>query len=245
MSNIIKNLYAGEFSAELFRKKVAAAKGVMVLFGSCEQHGYHMPLDTDNIIGLELGTRIAALTDLILLPPINYGQVWSAHKFPGTIALSERTLEYLIRDILISVQRNSPRNIVLYSAHNGNFTCFKKVARNLKDEFDWNNIWYFPVEYSEKVLNLQESKSCDVSIHAGEIETSMLMAIRPDLVNLALSSNEFPVHLEDRNYRPIYWNEIIHSGSFGDNQFANAEKGRKILDIIVSETAEKINRLLK
>lgn len=52
-------IYAGEMTASEFKEKISNGKGVMVIFGSCEQHGYHMPLDTDNILGFELGIRIA------------------------------------------------------------------------------------------------------------------------------------------------------------------------------------------
>lgn len=237
-------IYAGEMTASEFKEKISNGKGVMVIFGSCEQHGYHMPLDTDNILGFELGLRIATLTDLVVLPPINYGQVWSAKNFPGTISLTDDTIKSLVKDIVISLQQQSPRNIVLFSAHNGNISSFKNATRELRDEFDWTNIWYFPINYSEKIISLQESEICPIAPHAGEIETSMLMAVRPDLVNLELSSNEFPINTKSYNHRPMRWSEIIKSGSFGNNNFANAEKGKKVIEIIVSEIVEKMNEIL-
>lgn len=242
---IMKDLnYAGDLTSIEFKEIITQKTGVMVIFGSCEQHGYHMPLDTDNILGFELGKRIAKNTNLLVLPPINYGQVWSAKDMPGSISLSESTLKMLIRDIIISLQQYSPKNIVLFSGHNGNNPVFKTSARELRDEFDWTNIWYFPMQFSKEILELQESEPSPIAIHAGELETSMIMALRPELVDKKKASNEYPKDIEEYEFRPVKWHEIITSGSFGDTSLANSQKGHKILDIIVEETSILINQLL-
>ena len=91
--------YAGHCTAPEFNDKIRACRGVILVCGSCEQHGHHLPLDTDNIIGTEIALRIAEKTGLLVMPPVNYGQVWSAKGFPGTISLSPNTLKLLLKEI--------------------------------------------------------------------------------------------------------------------------------------------------
>ena len=97
------DFYAGHYTAPEFNDTITSNKGAILVCGSCEQHGYHMPLDTDNIIGFELALRIAEKTDMLVMPPVTYGQVWSAKGFPGTAECekyrsdvrSQRQLPYL------------------------------------------------------------------------------------------------------------------------------------------------------
>ena len=92
--------YAGYCTSPDFKERLAQCRGIIVVCGSCEQHGHHLPLDTDNIIGMELALRIAEQTDMLVMPPVNYGQVWSAKGFPGTVCLSAQTLKQILREII-------------------------------------------------------------------------------------------------------------------------------------------------
>ena len=116
-----QNLYAGHFTAPEFKERVAQSRGVILVCGSCEQHGYHLPLDTDNIIGFELALRIADRSKLLVMPPVSYGQVWSAKDFPGTISLSADLLKKLLRELIVSLHQQDIPNIILMSGHNGNY----------------------------------------------------------------------------------------------------------------------------
>ena len=100
--------YAGHCTAPEFNDTIASNKGVILVCGSCEQHGYHMPLDTDNIIGFELALRIAEKTDMLVMPPVTYGQVWSAKGFPGTISLTPAALKCILREIICSLEQQKP-----------------------------------------------------------------------------------------------------------------------------------------
>ena len=143
---ILEEMIHPEVKALLPKVEIA-----VVPVGSCEQHGHHLPLDTDNIIGFELALRIAEKTDMLVMPPVNYGQVWSAKGFPGTITLPIATLKQILRDIICSLEAQQVRNIVLMTGHNGNMSILKELARELMDEFGWRNIWYFPMAMSKEV----------------------------------------------------------------------------------------------
>lgn len=237
--------YAGHYTSPDFAKRMKTARGVILVCGSCEQHGHHLPLDTDNIIGMELALRIAEKTDMLVMPPVNYGQVWSAKGFPGTMSLPASTLKIILRDIICSLQAQQVRNIVLMSGHNGNMPVLKDLARELMDEFGWRNIWYFPMAMSKEVAKLIKTPVPMGVAHAGEIETAMMLYLRPELVDLSRATKEFPKAPEEFSYRPMHWLEIMETGSFGDGGAATMELGQALIESAVDTTAALIQRLLK
>ena len=84
--------------------RMKEARAVILPLGSTEQHGYHMTIDTDNIVAGHVAGLLAKATDCVVLPVLNYGQVWSAKDFPATISLSERTYISVIKDIVVSLE---------------------------------------------------------------------------------------------------------------------------------------------
>lgn len=239
----LKN-YAGHMTAPEFREQIKAARGVIVLGGSCEQHGHHLPLDTDNIIGLELALKIAEQTDMIVMPPVNYGQVWSAKGFPGTICLSSGTLKLLLKEIIMNLEQQKARHIILMSGHNGNYPVFKELARDLLDEYGWENVWHFPLPISKELMDKAQSPLPSLANHAGEIETSMLMYLRPDLADLSKATKEFPQPPRDYPFRPMHWNAFLESGSFGDGGSASLEYGKELCEYAVETTVQRIREFL-
>lgn len=236
--------YAGFYSAPEFQEKLQTLRGVIIVCGSCEQHGAHLPLDTDNIIGTELALRIAEKTNMLVVPPITYGQVWSAKGFPGTISLPPVTLKQILRDIVISLEEQNVRHIVLVSGHNGNYSVFKEFAREMLDEFGWENIWPFPITKVSKELLAQAKSPAPMVPHAGEIETALMLHLRPELVDMSKTTCEFPIPPEDFPYRAIHWKEFVKIGSFGDGGAATAEYGELLAREAVEATADLINHLL-
>lgn len=238
-----QNLYAGHFTAPEFKEKVAQSRGVILVCGSCEQHGYHLPLDTDNIIGFELALRIADRSKLLVMPPVSYGQVWSAKGFPGTISLSADLLKKLLRELVVSLHQQDIPNIILMSGHNGNYPYLKELARELLDEFRWNNIWHFPLTFSKEVLSLAKSPQ-PMAPHAGELETALMLYLHPELVDLSKATREYPQAPKDYPYRPMHWKEFVKTGSFGDGGLATAEFGKALAEDVVLRTSNLINQLL-
>ena len=237
--------YAGHCTWPEFQENIKTSKGVIVVCGSCEQHGHHLPLDTDNIIGTELALRIGEKTGMLVMPPVNYGQVWSAKGFPGTISLPASTLKLILRDIVCNLEAQNVKNIVLMTGHNGNMSILKDLARELMDEFGWRNIWYFPMAMSKDVAKYIKTPIPMNVAHAGEIETAMMLYLRPELVHMDRATQEFPKAPEEFAYRPMHWNEIMQTGSFGDGAAATLELGKALIDSAVDTTSALIERLLK
>ena len=236
--------YAGFYTSPEFAQFVKNGKGVILVCGSCEQHGHHLPLDTDNIIGFEVALRIAEKTDMLVMPPVNYGQVWSAKGFPGTMSLPASTLKIILRDIICSLEEQQVKNIVLMSGHNGNMPVLKDLARELMDEFGWRNIWYFPMAMSKDVAKRIKTPVPMNVAHAGEIETAMMLYLRPELVHMDRATREFPKAPEEFAYRPMHWQEIMETGSFGDGGAATVELGQALIESAVETVSNLINRLL-
>src|ERR1700722_4091878 len=150
-----------------------------------EQHGHHLPLATDTLINyLLLGRAIEKLpADLPVyaLPPVHYGKSNEHLGFPGTLSVSASTFMAVLRDLGASVARSGFRKLVLYNTHGGNSSLIDVMARDLRAEF---NLRTFALHGSGGIsfegLSAQERA---YGFHAGEVETSFLLAAVPELVD--------------------------------------------------------------
>lgn len=239
----MKKKIAAEMTRKEFEEAVKEAVAVIVPVGSCEQHGYHLPLNTDNEIAEALGRSAAGKKDVILMPAVNYGQVWSARKIPGTIALSANTLKCILKDIAVSLNFHGARHVIFLSGHNGNLPVMKEMARELEEEKGFRNIWYFGPSVRKEVMDLLETKIPGNCVHAGELETSLMLAIHPELVQMDYATEEYSKMPAEGRYRPVSWDQFAESGAFGNAKAASAEKGEKILEYMIEELADLIDML--
>ena len=212
-------------------ERMKGARAVILPLGSTEQHGYHMTIDTDNIVAGHVAELLARETDCVVLPVLNYGQVWSAKDFPATISLSERTYISVIKDIVVSLEKQC-RNIILFSGHWGTVAPCKLAVRELLDEYGFRNVYYLSyMDLKKNGEGIMETELWNGSgFHAAEIETSILLHIRPDSVNMEKAVCEYPEIPGDVEIRPVPWITFAKSGIFGDASKATAEKGRQFLD---------------
>ena len=209
--------------AEIMMKE---ARAIIVPLGSTEQHGYHLPLNTDSTIADYLALEVAKRTNCLVTPTLTYGQVWSAKDFPGTIAIQERTYINFLKDIVTSLESKSPRNIILFSGHLGNVAPSKIAARELLDEKGFNNVYHFSyiVDMKQAAAGIMETELWHGSgLHGGEMETSVLLRITPELVLMDKAQADYPVRPPDLDIRPISWIEFAKQGIFGDPTKATAE----------------------
>ncbi len=227
-----------------FADRIKEAKCVIITAGSCEQHGYHMALETDNVLGHYMAMEAAKRTDSVVMPNINYGQVWSARNFPGSISLSNDTLKAVLKEIIISLENFGAKNILMLAGHNGNSQAMKDVARELVTSHGYRNVWYYQQSFSKDLHKYLEAPIPCNCVHAGEMETSMMLAVRPDLVDLSKAEADFPELPKDAKYRPVSWDEYITVGSYGDPAKATAEKGKIFLEAIIEEVTHLINDIM-
>jgi creatinine amidohydrolase len=209
-----------------------------------EQHGPHLPLGVDRFIAEAYLARAAALIpdDLpaTFLPVQPIGQSDEHLRFPGTLSFSAETVIRAWTEIGESVHRAGVRKLVLVTSHGGNVAGMDIVARDLRARRDMLVItaaWH-RFGYPDGAFTAAERRH---GIHAGDIETSIMRAARPDTVRIKHADNFVPasVGMEQEfrwlnTYRPIgfgWMTQDLHpSGAVGDATLGTAGKGAASLD---------------
>lgn len=224
--------YALEISWKEAEKIIKDSLLILPL-GSLEQHGPHLPLGVDTFIAEEIAKRVAIkIENSIILPsiPISYSWVW--RDFPGTVTIREKTLEELIKDIVRSIYRHKPKALIIINGHLANNSALKYAIRDLYDEIPLR-IYYFSYPGIEKFP--QDSQRWYNDIHAEEVETSIMLAIKPELVDLSKTEIEYPTKPKSYGRSVLSLGTLSKSGIFGNPKVASREKGEKYLEIIVEE----------
>ncbi len=215
--------------------------------GAIEQHGPHLPLAVDAAIATAvLGAafqKLAATIPAYALPPLYYGKSNEHWHFPGTITLSAQTLMAVLMDLGESVYRAGFRKLILLNAHGGQPQIMDIVARDLHVAHEDFQVFPFFVWRAPHITKqLLTEKEAALGIHAGDAETSLLLAVLPETVKMERAVAEYPYGLPadslltlERNL-PIPWatRDISHSGVIGDPTVATREKGDRILESLAT-----------
>jgi creatinine amidohydrolase len=220
----------------------ARKAGVAVLpIGSFEQHGAFLPLVTDTVIACTIAREIAAAYPVHLLPPLTISCSHEHEAWPGTVSISAATLHAVVRDIAESLRRSGVDALILVNGHGGNY-----VLRNVVQEsvgtgtrmalFPGSADW----DTARTEAGIQTPAHSDM--HAGEVETSILLHAHPELVRPGYESSDFLA--DDRRHlltlgMPAY----TESGVIGRPSLATAGKGKEILAALVDSFAEYFSLL--
>jgi len=194
---------------------------VLLPVGAVEQHGPHLPLGADLIQPLHVLERVAAKTGAILAPPVPYGLVQTSRPFPGSVSVSFDALRAYVRDVLAELVRNGFRRIVVVSGHaeGVHMAALRTAAKEVVDRggADITVLSDYDIVYASRFAEEGEG-------HAGKIETSRILAQRPELVKgrPARGRNRTPKYAVVRDARR-YW-----PGVTGDPARASAELGASI-----------------
>lgn len=213
--------------------------------GSTEQHGPQNPLGTDHLIAKALAEEAAKRTGVVCLPVIPFG-VSSHHKqFWGTIHVSPKALKEYVKEICLALNYYGVRKIVIVNGHGGNLNALAEAARELRETGIFASIFqWWPV--AGKLL--PEIFKPEERGHAGAEETSVNLTLHPKLVNMRKAVNEEPrKHLAQTEgvTLPLDTIDYTNSGVFGISKTASAEKGKKVLEAVISELVKHVNKLKK
>ncbi len=220
---------------------------VVVPVGTLEDHGPHLPLSTDVAIVEAVCRRgVEKVPNLALLLPVQVHGYSPHHMdFPGPITIQGTVFMEYMQDIVRSLAHHGFRRVLLVNGHGSNSTWLENAARLSIVEMPHIlcatvNWWAIP-EVAEKVREMRGSERGGTS-HACELETSLMLAIRPDLVQMDKAvrdmrpseSEYFPpwdfYHPSGAVRMMRHWSTLSDSGVMGDPTVATAEKGEAWLD---------------
>lgn len=222
---LLEELTSGEF-AKLVKKKPVA----VLPFGAVEEHGSHLPLCTDAFQSEEVARRVAVELGGILCPPIRYGECRSTRNFPGTITLTSETVQALAFEVVSELGRNGIDKVLIITGHAGSghmaalrLGAHRAVERMPKLKVMVLSDYDIAYDLRGKEFPLEDG-------HGGEIETSRILNIRPDLVGRSRPKGvsrppEYMLLPDPERFMP--------TGIYGDTSCASAAKGKRIDDYVV------------
>ena len=206
--------------ADATSAEIAGARLVLVPVGSVEQHGPHLPLDTDTVIAVAVAQGVAAELGAWVAPPISYGSSGEHQSYAGTSSVGTEALTHLAVELTRSMRTWAER-VVLVNAHGGNV-----AALTASDEIEW-------------VPCRMES----VDLHAGFTETSLMLHLRPGSVRLDLAEagNTQPLSEILPAMMAGGVAAVSPNGVLGDPAGASAAEGERVLKAMVAEIVEALS----
>ena len=219
---IMEYMTMDEFSGGLDK-----TRSVIIPFGSLEEHGSHLPLGTDTVHAYELAKRVSRLHPVFIAPPVWYGLCRSTSRHPGTAGIRGNTLAALAEDLMASLYENGLRNMLLLSGHAGgtHMAALVNAAEKSMELLPELKVAVL------SIIDLVQAAAPDLvetpgDSHAGEVETSLIQHLFPDLVK-GTGEEEYPsfprgfIVRDKRRFWP--------GGVWGNPRKASPAKGEEIL----------------
>lgn len=228
----------------------AAKKGKIVILpvGSVEEHGKHLPLCTDSLQPENVAFEVAKKAGCLVAPAMRYGVCSAARYFPGTISVGFDSLYSMVCDILDELVRQGFKRLIVLSGHAGSLhmAALRLAAQDVLDKYaeaskhcDLRIVVLSDYDFAYELRGKQFDERDG---HGGEIETSRILAIRPDLVKGRTEKNfsempKFEVVTNPKDYWP--------NGIQGDPSKASIEKGRTANKYIIKKMFALVKELSK
>ncbi|MBW2653161.1 MAG: creatininase family protein [Deltaproteobacteria bacterium] len=233
-----------EINMKEFEKKVKKIKTVIIPVGSLEAHGPHLPLGTDTMEVYEIAKRVTQLVGVFVAPPLSYGLCRSTSKHPGTVGITGDTIRNLIEDIVKSLHSNNLKRFLIISGHASSLhlAALQEAGESLLEELPSDvNI---AVVSAYALAQEAASEICETEddSHAGEIETSLILHLKPHLVKGRGKEEypHFPHPLLTRNKRK-YWDNAV----WGNPHKASMKKGELISQLLIEKISELVREIEK
>ncbi|WP_417624286.1 creatininase family protein [Paremcibacter congregatus] len=229
--------------------KMDRSTPVVLNIGAIEQHGPHLPLETDALIGQYFTDRMEQdLGDKVLILP-QIAVCCSEHhmSFPGSLTVRHETLLSYVSDVLQSVVSHGFRNVILFNSHGGNLAIGQVIMEKLGHRHP--DVNFFMLTWwkvaGPQLKEIQESNFGGVG-HACEFETSMLMYFAPELIDKdQIKDTKLQTVHEWADADMLVAGKASHqrsmaeltagTGVFGSPSYATREKGQKIVDCVTEE----------
>lgn len=222
----------------------AAKHTVAVLpVGAFEQHGPHLPMGADTLIACAIATAIRHHHNVFPLPPVTFGCSQEHAAYPGTVSIGATTLTAIVTDVRDSLTRQGIRGLIVVNAHGGNavLTNVVQQANQLATQL---KVGLYPSreDWTEARAAAEITSSSHDDMHAGELETSILLAAHPDYLRDGWESTDHTA--TDRRYlTTLGIGAYTPTGVIGYPSRATADKGHAALDHLGRNVATLIDLL--
>jgi creatinine amidohydrolase len=216
----------------------------IVPIGACESHGDHMPFGTDGLTSHALAVKIAEqCRKTFVLPPYYLGMSLHYRHKPICVTLSNDTQVRVLKDVLMSLKHWGITKVLILNGHDGNIPCAEIAARDVKVAhpemslavFDWWTILAKMVP--EDTFEIWAGFG-----HAGEVETSIGLALFPELMDMEHARGQIPTRIDEFVKEIWTFDEITGYGASGAAEKGTVEKGRIIVDAVVSYMTDYMRR---
>ena len=218
---------------------------VILPVGSNEQHGPANPLGTDHLIAKSLAEESAKRSGVLCLQVIPFGVSAHHKQFWGTVSISLKAFKEYVKETCLSMNYYGVRKIVVVNGHGGNLPALSELARELRENrvfmsvFQW---WHATPKRLPDLFTSEERR------HAGAEETSLNLALHPNLVNMTKALDEtlrkHALHMEGITL-PLGTVDETSSGVYGKQSTASSEKGSRVFESVVNELVKHVNMLKK
>jgi creatinine amidohydrolase len=219
--------------------------------GAVEHHGPHLPLSCDLLVADALAAAAVATwgeeLDLWLLPPLAYTKSNEHAWAPGTVWLSAPTLLAVLGDMARSLATTPARRLVFLNGHGGNSALLQVACRDIRLDTGMRTFLMHPGVPADQG-GASPPGELGMGVHGGTDETSVVMHLRPDLVDLSLAVRSVPEHMAANRYvrfgGPVSFgwlsDDFGTGGVVGDPTAATAERGKELWDGMVAAAGEAL-----
>lgn len=245
---MVDSVFMAELSWPEYQRKVEAGAPVFLPVGATEQHGPHLPLNVDVILPTGVAERVARHVGGIVAPTIPYGnrsqpRSGGGQSFPGTTSLHAHTLALVIRDILHNLAEHGVRRFVVVNGHfenawplvDGVELAYREMRRDGLKDAKILRLEYWDFVHRETLDRLFPNGFPGTELeHASLLETSLMLLLRPDLVEMDKVPSDGPAKFPTYDVTPTPPGFGPASGVLAVAHGSTAEKGRWLMDDHVS-----------
>jgi creatinine amidohydrolase len=212
--------------------------------GSFEQHGPYLPLVTDTLIASVISDSISIQHNVFQLPPLAFGCSHEHVEFAGTVSISASTLGMIVDDVIDSLVGQGILALIIVNAHGGNYVLSNIVQEN--NSRGEVRVGLFPSkeDWADARQAAGITSSAHDDMHAGELETSILLATHPSHIRDGWQNADHAA--TDRRYlTTVGMGAYTDSGVIGYPSRATAEKGRAVIDHLGKAAGDLITLLVE
>ncbi|RUU70441.1 creatininase [Mesorhizobium sp. M7A.T.Ca.TU.009.01.1.2] len=237
-------------------KRIAAGAPIFLPLGSTEQHGHHMAMNVDVVLPTAIAETVAKQVGGLVAPTIAYGnrsqpRTGGGPAFSGTINITAHTFSLLVKDVICDLSRQKVRPIVVLNGHYENIgpsiegieLALDAIGRERATDLTILRIDHWEMVRTETLAKVFPDGYPGIELeHASVIETSMMLALRPELVDLGKALHDGPAQFRPYDRYPKPAEEVPPSGVLSLTEGSSAEKGRWLLADCETRIAEIVKR---